>query len=143
MPIAVPYHADYIPAGPSWGGPPTPDVNSRGNAFKPAVMDAMQFYPRWQFNTTTGVLTSRYLRSGIDPREVNERIQFVWDKHGQDVIRAIVLHLDPDWCQDNAGILRAYKYERAISLESSGVTRCEEMCFRTTNPRLFKRDATE
>jgi hypothetical protein len=138
MPIAVPWSADFIPAGPSWGGPPAPPVNDRGSAFKPQLADALQMYPRWSYSVSAKTLTSRFLNHGLIPDEVNARLNDCWQKYGAGSVEAIAIHCDPDWCKDNPGLLRAYKYERAIWLESSGVTRCHEMAWITRSPRLMQ-----
>lgn len=136
-PIFVPWNADFIPASPTWGGPPAPSVNDRGSAFKPQLADALQMYPRWVYSVSAKTLTSRFLNRGLAADEVNARLNDCWQKHGAGSVEAIAIHCDPDWCQANAGILRAYGYDRAISLESSGVTRCHEMAWITRAPRLM------
>jgi hypothetical protein len=94
-------------------------------------------YPRWVYSKSLKTLTSRFLNRGLEATEVNERLNDCWQKHGPGSVEAIVIHCDPDWCQDNPGLLRAYKYDRAIWLESSGVTRCHEMAWITRSPRLM------
>jgi len=137
MPIAVPYHSDYIPAGPSWGGPPTPDVNSRGNAFKPQLVDALQMYPCWKYRIASKRLVSHFLRT-LDARDINDAIIHYRAKFGDDAISSIELHVSVETAQEKAALLTHMDYQRAIALESSGFTRCEEMCFLTHKPRKWR-----
>ena len=140
IPIGVPYHADYIPEI-QWNTQdfrtPAPSVNDRGNCFRPQLADAFQMYPRWSYSLSTKTLTSRFLNRGLEATEINERLTHCWKTYGEGSVCAIAIHCDPEWCQANAGILRAYGYDRAISLESSGVTRCHEMAWITRAPRLM------
>jgi hypothetical protein len=136
----LPLNGDFIPAVYWPTGQPTPDPNRRDSAFsRPTIAEAAARRPRWGYNTTTKVLTSRYL-TALDAREINETLQDVWTRHGENSVSSIVLHMHPDWCQNHAGVLRAYQYERCIALESSGV---EDMAFVTYKPRLWKRESTE
>jgi len=137
-PIAVPWSAEYVPAHDWPSGRPQPDINSQGSAFNPRLADALQMYSRWSYSLSTKTLTSRFLNRGLEATEINERLTHCWKTYGEGSVCAIVIHCDPDWCQDNPGLLRAYKYDRAIWLESSGVTRCHEMAWITRSPRLMK-----
>jgi hypothetical protein len=133
----LPLNGDFIPATYWPVGQPKPDISlQRDNAFsRPTIAEAAARRPRWSYNTTTKVLTSRYL-TALDAREINETLQDVWTRHGENSVSSIVLHMHPTWCQGHAGVLRVYGYERCIALESSGV---EEMVFVTRAPRLWKR----
>jgi hypothetical protein len=141
MPIAVPWNAEHIPAH-DWPSRPQADVNHQGNAFRPAVIDAMQMYPCWRYRIASKRLVSHFLRT-LDARDINEAITHYRVKFGDDAISSIELHIAVDVAQEKAALLKHMDYERAIALESSGFSRCEELAFLTTHPRLFKRDTTE
>lgn len=141
MPIAVPWNSDFVPAH-VWGDPQTPDINSQGSAFRPVVIDAMQMYPCWKYRIASKRLVSHFLRT-LDARDINEAITHYRAKFGDDAISSIELHIAVDVAQEKAALLKHMDYERAIALESSGFSRCEELAFLTTRPRLFKRDTTE
>jgi hypothetical protein len=102
----------------------------------------MQMYPCWKYRTESKRLVSHFLRT-LDARDINEAITHYRVKFGDDAISSIELHVSVETAQNNAALLKHMDYERAIALESSGFSRCEELAFLTTRPRLWRRDATE
>jgi hypothetical protein len=105
--MPLPVSGDFIPAT-FWPTKPTPDVNRRDSAFtQPTMAEATARRPRWSYNKTTKVLTSRYL-TALDARELNSMLSDVWSKHGEDSVSMVQIHIHPTWCQDHAGVLRAY-----------------------------------
>jgi hypothetical protein len=137
--MSLPMSGEFIPAI-SWDHP-KPDISlQRDNAFsRPTIAEAVVLRPRWSYSVSAKRIISRYLLE-LDAREINESITQCRSKYGDDAVTSVELHIYPDTAQTQAGVLRAYGYERCIALESSGV---EELCFITHKPRLMKREATE
>jgi len=142
MPIAVPWSPEHIPAHDWPSTRPQADINSQGSAFKPQLVDALQMYPCWKYRIASKRLVSHFLRT-LDARDINEAITHYRAKFGDDAISSIELHVAVDVAQEQAALLKHMDYERAIALESSGFSRCEELAFLTTRPRLWKRENTE
>jgi hypothetical protein len=133
MPIAVPWSADLIPAGPSWGSP-NPDIGmQRDSAFvRPAVAEWAARRTKWVYHQTTQELESPAL-SDFDVRGYNQILDTVEKDKGKDNIKLVILHLDNLRRSEVPTVAEGL----ALRLKHYGFTRCErreaiefpEVCF--------------
>src|SRR5258708_26413215 len=93
----LPTSSEFIPSIP-WG-PTQPDISlqrDRQALVEPSVASLIARRSRWSFSISTGELHSRFL-TDLDAREINAMLEDVWDKYGESAVKAVVLHLEPEW----------------------------------------------